>query len=106
MGMAKLQRRAKFFCIVLCAVVFGAVTILTVKNSSEMQTILEDSVKAQLISISLAARELIDPTKLESYNSPEDINNDAESYQSTLEQLQSLQSKVGARYILHLKKSE
>jgi diguanylate cyclase (GGDEF)-like protein len=88
-----------FLMAVLCIV-----TGITLKNSSDLRSILENSVKAQLISISVAARETINVDKFASYNSMGDILRDDDAYGSELESLRSLQKKVGAQYIYALKR--
>lgn len=87
-----------FFIIML-----GIVVIMTLKNTADLRGILEDSVKAQLISTSIAARGILDVEKFDSYNAPEDIESDAEAYARTLADLRSLQKQVGAKYIYALK---
>ena len=87
-----------FFALILCLSV-----AMTLKNTSDLTGILEDSVKAQLISISTEARGLIDIDKFDSYNSREDVEADAEAYAQTLENLRDLQAQVGATFIYALK---
>jgi len=89
---------------VFLVAVIGIVASISQKNSSDLSYILEDSVKAQLISISVAAREIIDVDKFISYNVIEDAASDQEAYDATLAALMSLQGKVGAQYIYALKK--
>jgi len=65
--------------------------------------ILGNSIESELISVSIAASELIDIDKFDSYNSIEDVENDIEDYNQTLAQLRALQGKVKATYIYALK---
>ncbi len=88
------------FCC-FCAAVLGIALGVTLKESCESKNILEDSIKAQLVSITSAADEIIDPQAFAGYQIPEDILNDA--YQSTLGRLRALAGKVGAKYIYALK---
>lgn len=86
-----------FFCVIILAIALG----ISIKQSKESLSILEDSVKSQLISISTAAGEIIDPEIFSSYNSIEDIDN--ETYEQTLKELRNLARNVGAKYIYALK---
>ncbi|MDR3265021.1 MAG: GGDEF domain-containing protein [Synergistaceae bacterium] len=87
-----------FFVIVLAIVIS-----MSIKNTADLRRILEDSVKSQLISISVAAREIVDSDKFDAYNTLEDTKIDGAAYAKTLEDLRSLQKKVGAQYIYALK---
>ncbi|MGI6152691.1 MAG: diguanylate cyclase domain-containing protein [Christensenellaceae bacterium] len=87
-----------FLAAILCIAVF-----LNIRNNRELHNILEDSVKAQLISISLAAEEIIDTDRFISYNSIEDVQNDQAAYDQTLGRLRHLAENVGAEYIYALK---
>ncbi|GHU89321.1 hypothetical protein FACS1894202_07220 [Clostridia bacterium] len=100
---SKLQTTAILAVSVFFILLLGVVTAMTLKNTSELSDILEESVKSQLISISIAAREIIDADKFESYNSMADAEADAEAYNQTLMQLRTLQTEVGAQYIYALK---
>jgi PAS domain S-box-containing protein len=84
-------------------ITIGATVFMTLKNTSDLMGILEDSVKSQLISISITARGLLDVDKFDSYNSEEDVNNDIVAYTQTREDLRSLKKQVGAKYIYALK---
>ncbi|GHU94030.1 hypothetical protein FACS1894208_04430 [Clostridia bacterium] len=99
----KLQVTVILAVSVFFLLLLGVVTVMTLKNTSDLSDILEESVKSQLISISVAAREIIDTDKFESYNSMADAEADAENYNRTLTQLRKLQSEVGAKYIYALK---
>ncbi|MDR3277919.1 MAG: GGDEF domain-containing protein [Oscillospiraceae bacterium] len=100
---SKMSRVTLWVIIAFLVVVFAAVIFMTLKNTGDMQEILEDSVRAELISISIAAREIIDPEAFDSYNSIADVEADAEAYAQTLAQLRTLQQNVGAEYIYALK---
>ncbi len=103
------MRKSRFQCISILSfigfsvVVIGITVFMTLKNTGDLMEVLEESVQAQLISISVAARELIDVDKFDSYNSTNDIENDIESYLRTLNELRSLRDRVGAKYIYALK---
>jgi len=76
---------------------------MTLKNTRELTHILEESIKAELISTSIAARGLLDVERFDSYNSLEDIQNDFEAYSQTLEDLRYLKRQFGVTYIYALK---
>lgn len=88
--------------IICCIVIFAVVLAVNLKTASDSRALLEESIKSQLISISAAAREIIDPEKLDGWNSNEDIENDLD-YAETLAQLRKLAKSVGADYIYVLK---
>jgi len=91
------------FIIGFSGVILGLTVFLTMKNTEELQYIIEDSVKSQLISTSIAARELIDVGKFASYNSLEDVDDDIDAYLETLGNLRILQKQTGTKYIYALK---
>jgi len=84
-------------------VVLAVSIFITTKNNREHRAILDESVKLNLISISIAARELLDVEKFNSYDSKEVIYADIEAYNQILTNLRSLQKMVGATYIYALK---
>lgn len=93
--------------ILVCTMVFfmfilGVVAVMNIKNSMELRALLTDSVKTQLISTSLAAREMIDPKAFAAYKDESVANSLA--YQSILHNLRGLAHRVGAEYIYALKK--
>ena len=95
---------AIFSSIAVCFVVMLLVVVfMNVKNSNDYRGFLEDSIKSQLVSISVAARELIDMDAFQSYNSEEDVAADQAHYDETLASLRSLCDNVGAEYIYALK---
>jgi len=66
-------------------VVVLAVTVsVSMKNSRELGTILHDSVKSELISISIAAREIIDAERFAMYRGLDAIMADREAYDAVL----------------------
>ena len=99
----KVQNLLVIFIIGFSIVILGLTVFLTMKNTKELQCIIEDSVKSQLISTSIAARELIDAEKFVSYNSAGDINDDIDAYLKILENLRILQKQTGTKYIYALK---
>jgi diguanylate cyclase (GGDEF)-like protein len=99
----KLQRNLVWVVAVFFVVVLGVVTFMTLKNTADLHGYLEDSVKSQLISASVAARKILDVDRFESYNSVADTEADADAYAQTLAELRQLQLDVGAEYIYALK---
>lgn len=77
---------------------------MNVKNTMNLRGILEDSVKSQLLSVSMAAREIIDADAFVSYDNAEVT--ELPEYQSTLSRLRLLCDSVGAKYIYALKKQD
>ena len=84
-------------------IILGVTVFMTLKNTGDLMDILEDSIKSQLISTSIAARGILDIDKFYSYNSLEDIKNDIEAYEQTLSELRSLKWQLGVTYIYALK---
>ncbi len=76
--------------------------IMTIKNNSDQRKILEQSIKSQILSTALSAREILDPEKIASYNTIDDITNNPE-YNNTLAELRKLANDTGADYIYVLK---
>lgn len=103
----KFNKRTKQYTFYLITIFFIIVILVAVamnlRNSVEQRNIIEDSVKSQLISISIAASEIIDVNEFEAYNSVEDTLNNP-NYEKTLMQLRNLSNDVGANYIYALKK--
>ena len=84
-------------------IVIGITTFMTLKNTGDLMGILEESITSRLISTSIAARELLDLDKFESYNSLEDMENDADAYLKTRDALRNLKNQTSADYIYALK---
>jgi len=76
---------------------------MTLKNARDLRLILEESIKAELVSTSIAARSVLDVERFDSYNSLEDIENDFEAYSQTLEELRYMKRQFGVTYIYALK---
>jgi diguanylate cyclase (GGDEF)-like protein len=83
--------------------VIGVTVVMTVRNTSDLTDILEESIKSELISTSIAARGILNIEAFDSYNSADDIFNDWETYSETLENLRHLKRMVDATYIYALK---
>ncbi len=101
----KRQNRSAIFlaAIVFFALVLGIVVTMNVKNTTELQDILRESIKSQLLSIAVAAQEIIDPDAFAAYNSREDVAADQAAYDMALLRLRTLRENVGAMYIYALK---
>ena len=97
------QRISILSIIVFSVVSIGVTVFMTLKNTADLSGILEESIKSELISTSIAARELLDVDKFYSYNSEEDIINDYDAYRQILGELRSLQRQTAAEYIYALK---
>ena len=97
------QRKVIAITVAFIIIVLGIVAGMDIKNTMELQSILEESVKSQLISISIAAREMINVDAFDRYNSVKDTAQDSAAYQQTLTQLRQLATNVGASYIYALK---
>ena len=82
-------------------VVFIVVLAVNMKTHTDAQTLLKDSVCNQLISISVAAREIINIDAFLTYDNEKMLEESA--YQTTLKQLRDLQEQVGAKYIYALR---
>ena len=103
MKKTKFQKGGILFISGCFVLVFSIVIAMTVKNTKDLESILKDSVKSQLISISIAARDMLDVDRFDSYHSRADVDADAEAYGKTLAALRSLQEEAGADYIYALK---
>lgn len=99
----KEQKRIIAVSVIFCVLVLAIVISMNVKSSQDQFEIVESEVKSQLIATSLAAREFIDPEAFNSYQSINDTEADAYSYDETLGRLRHLAESVGAEYIYALK---
>lgn len=98
----KLKRVTVLFTVLFISAILILISVMYIKSTTEQQSILEESVRAQLISTSIAARQLIDPQAYVGYNSVESM--DTPAYRETVRQLRQLASQVGADYIYTLKR--
>ena len=99
----KIQKLLISAVVSLLFIVLAVGVFITVRNNRAHSAILHESVKSNLISISVAAREFIDIEKFYSYNSIEDIYADAEAFMDVLENLRSLKEMVDATFIYAIK---
>jgi len=102
----KLNKNKKlpiFLIIGFSVIILGATVFMMLRNTRELRVILENSIKAQLISTSVAARGVIDVDRFYAYNSIEDIENDIEAFERTLEELRLLKTMFDVTYIYALK---
>lgn len=81
---------ALFFFMMVLTIVVG----MSIKNSVNLRSVLVDSVKSQLISISLAAREMMDSGEFAQYDDESAVM--LPSHQVTLYKLRRLAQRVGA----------
>ncbi|MDL2283978.1 diguanylate cyclase, partial [Oxalobacter sp. OttesenSCG-928-P03] len=99
----KRQRHLVMICaLVFCMFILGVVVAINVKNSINLRDILTESVKGQLISTSLAAREMLDIEAFVAYQDASVAKDPA--YQEVLHKLRTLADSVGAKYIYALKR--
>ena len=96
------KRIAIFSVLIFFVLILAVVVSMTMKNAQETSEILEDSVRSQLVSMSMAACALIDVDEFDSYNSEEDITDNA-AYAETLQRLRVMCQNFGAEYIYALK---
>ena len=93
-----------FIFIAFCFVLLVTISVMIVKNYSDTQSILTQSIEDRMISLAMAARENIDPAKFDSYNSEQDILDDPD-YQNELDQLKLLANKLGVKYFYAVKQA-
>ena len=93
--MNRVRRFAVYGLVVFFALVLAVAVFVNAKNTQELSELLEDSVKAQLISVSVSARSLIDAEEFDSYNSAADVEGNVD-YDVTLARLRALCDNVGA----------
>lgn len=90
------------YVLIFFMIILGIAVVMSIKNSLNQREILVNSVKAQLISTSLAAREMLDIEAFVGY-ADASVAKDAH-YQATLQKLRDLSNSVGAKYIYALKR--
>ncbi|MDR2543827.1 MAG: response regulator [Treponema sp.] len=100
----KIQRHLVLALVGLLFIVLAVSVNITKANSMDHMKLLSESIKSNLISISIAARNLIDIEKFYSYNSIEDIYADIEAYEETHNNLRSLYEMAGATFVYALKR--
>ncbi len=98
-GRAKYALFASFVC--FCALVVALASFLNYKGMSESAALLSESVKAQVLSVASAAREIIDVDAFASYGTHASIDN--AHYRDQLAQLRALAARTGTRYLYALK---
>ena len=99
--MKRLQHVVLVVVVLFLVIVFSAVLALSLKNTNELQDILEESVEMQALSVAVAAREILDAEEFDAYKTPADT--DSAAYRETLQRLRTLQRDTGAEYIYALK---
>ncbi|MDR2569060.1 MAG: response regulator [Oscillospiraceae bacterium] len=99
----KMQRLLITTVVGLLFIVLAMTVIITINNNNAQRSILEESIKSNLISTSVAARELIDVELFYSYNSREDVEDNYNAYYNTLATLRTLNRLSGTDYIYALK---
>ena len=99
----KIQRLLLLSVVGLLVVVLAVTVSVSVANNREQRALLRESVKSELLSITIAAREMIDIEEFYSYNSRDDVDAGMEAYDHMRAQIISLRKKVDADYIYVLK---
>ena len=84
-------------------IIIGVAALMTLKNTAELTSVIEAGIKSELISTSMAAREMLDAERLDQYDSLEDIRDDIDAYQGTLADLHELKRQINAGRIYVLK---
>lgn len=87
-----------FFCILLCTV-----ALINAKSQRDAQTVLETSIRNQLLATAKAARTLLDADLYAGYAARRDTEND--TYRGTLGQLRELQRSMDVTYVYTLKRA-
>lgn len=97
-------KRYVTICLIVFVVLFLCLTVgMNIMSTAQQQEFLHKSVKAELVSISLAAREQLDVEALAHYTSKTDVARDQENFDRVLSNLRSLQKTVDAQYIYVLR---
>jgi signal transduction histidine kinase/DNA-binding response OmpR family regulator len=94
-----MQRLLITLVVSLLFIVLTVSVTLTLINNRDHRIILEESVESKLISISIAARNVIDVERFATYNTEADVRGDINAYIRTLGELRNLQRMVGATNI-------
>lgn len=102
--MKKQRHLVIVWALLFATFILGVVAALNIKNSVNLHNILTESVKGQLISTSLAAREMLDIEAFVSYQDESAAKDPA--YQKVLHKLRALSDSVGAKYIYALKRQK
>ncbi len=90
------------YVLIFFTVILAVTTILNIKNSVDLRKVLTESVTSQLISTSLAAREILDVEAFVRYEDESVAHQPG--YQVVQAKLRTLADNVGAEYIYALKK--
>jgi GGDEF domain-containing protein len=90
---------------VLFTIVLVATIALTLRNNQQLEDILAESVRSELVSTSIAARDIIEPYAelFLKIHSQEDIEANAQEWNEVTEKLRVLREEVNAEYIYALK---
>lgn len=100
----RMKRTVVAVIFAFCALVLGITIFMNYKSARDQQAILEDSIKSQLTSICIAAREAIDPEEFITWTSLAAVEADAGDYIATRQELRLLAERTGADYIYVLRK--
>ncbi len=78
------------------------ITGMAVKNYSDSLELLSANIEARMMTMAIAARDIIDPVKVDGYNSLSSILKD-KTYPADLRALRALKAELGADYLYVLK---
>ena len=88
---------------VFIVIILGSVIVMNIQSTNAQRLLLEDSIKNQLTSITVAARDMLDADMIDGYNSQQDVNDDFNTFAETRQRLRDLAKETGADYIYVLK---
>jgi diguanylate cyclase (GGDEF)-like protein len=98
-----LVQNALLIVSILLALVLATTIALTLYNNSKLASILEESVKSELLAVCFAARDDVDMELFLSINSEADIQANQARFDKVIAKLRELKNEVGATYIYALK---
>lgn len=87
------------FIVLMLVLVVG----MNIQSTAAQRRLLEDSIENQLLSITVAARDILDADTINRYQSLADVEADFEAFAATREQLRTLARETGADFIYVLK---
>lgn len=91
--------------VILLVIALITTIYFTVRNNTETEAILIDSVKSELVSTCIGAREMLDDNLdlFKKINSPEDIDKYWDEWEVVADELTELNDEIGGEYIYALK---
>lgn len=95
-----------FIFVIIVSIIIISSTILNISNVREQQTILEESIEAQIMSVCISARDIVNEYPFADYNSQKDVDEDWEQYSELRSRLRLLAKETGVTFIYALKMLE